>query len=74
MDLILVEGFKSECFPKIELHRAAVKEPLLYLNDPNIIALATDSFLELPSNLVQLDINQPRAITDFIIKQFMGIL
>lgn len=74
VDLILVEGFKSECFPKIELHRAAVQEPLLYLNDPNIIAVATDSFLELPTDLVQLDINQPKEVTNFIIKQFMGDL
>ena len=30
LDLILVEGFKSEYFPKIELHRPSLKNKLLF--------------------------------------------
>lgn len=41
-DLILVEGFKHEPISKIELHRPALQKPLMYPNDPNIIAIATD--------------------------------
>jgi molybdopterin-guanine dinucleotide biosynthesis adapter protein len=66
LDLILVEGFKAEQFPKIELHRSSLNKPLLYPNDPNIIAIASDCKLETPEYLTQLDI-----IAAFILNQFM---
>ncbi|MDD5322780.1 MAG: molybdopterin-guanine dinucleotide biosynthesis protein B [Methylococcales bacterium] len=71
LDLILVEGFKAEQFPKIELHRPSLNKPLLYPNDPDIIAIATDCMLETPDYLTQLDINQPEMIATFILNQFM---
>jgi molybdopterin-guanine dinucleotide biosynthesis adapter protein len=70
LDLILVEGFKATNFPKIELHRPSLNKPLLYPNDPNIIAIATDYPLDTPQNLVQLDLNQPATIAKFITRQF----
>ncbi len=73
LDLILVEGFKAEAFPKIELHRAAINKPLLYPNDPNIIAIATDTPLITPNTPTQLDINQPDMIATFILKQFLRL-
>jgi len=66
LDLILVEGFRTEKFPKIELHRPALAKPLLYPNDPDIIAIATDSALETPDYLVQLELNRPEMIAEFI--------
>ena len=74
LDLILVEGFKAEQFSKIELHRPSLNKPLLYPNDPNIIAIASDIELETPDTLTQLDINQPEMIAAFILNQFMGHL
>ena len=74
LDLILVEGFKAEPFPKIELHRPSLNKPLLYPNDPNIIAIASDVALETPDTLTRLDINQPEMIAAFILNQFMGHL
>ena len=71
LDLVLVEGFKAERFPKIELHRPSLKQPLLYPTDPDIIAIASDELLELPEHLPNLDINQPEMIVDFILKRFM---
>ena len=71
LDLILVEGFKAEQFPKIELHRPSLNKPLLYPNDPDIIAIASDYALETPDYLTQLDINQPEMIAAFILNQFM---
>jgi molybdopterin-guanine dinucleotide biosynthesis protein B len=71
LDMILVEGFKAERFPKIELHRSVLKHPLLYPNDPDIIAIASDYALETPDYLVQLDINQPEMIAAFILNDFM---
>lgn len=42
VDLVLVEGFKRERHPKIEIHRAANAKPLLYPDDASIIAVASD--------------------------------
>lgn len=67
LDLILVEGFKSEPIPKIELHREALNRPMLYPEDPHIFAVASDSPLALPGRLVRLDINQPRLIAEFVL-------
>jgi molybdopterin-guanine dinucleotide biosynthesis protein B len=74
LDLILVEGFKAEQFPKIELHRPSLNKPLLYPNDPDIMAIASDRPLETPDYLTQLDINQPEMIAAFILNQFMRLV
>lgn len=42
-DLVLVEGFKRQSIPKIEVHRVAARTPLLFPDDPHIVALATDT-------------------------------
>ena len=69
LDLVLVEGFKQATFPKIELHRPSLGKPLMYSTMPGIIAIATDTPLADPDiRLVQLNLNQPAEIADFIIK------
>ncbi len=70
LDLILVEGFKHETFPKIELYRKALNHPLLFPTDAAIVAIATDIDLSERGNLTQLDINSERVIFDFIIEFF----
>jgi molybdopterin-guanine dinucleotide biosynthesis protein B len=71
LDLILVEGFKNEPLPKMELHRRALCNPLLYPNDENIIALASDCELTVPESMQLLDLNQPEAIARFVIQHFL---
>lgn len=71
-DLILVEGFKHESIQRIELHRSAVKKPLLYPDDKQIIAIATDTNDKITHRIKRLDINNPQAIVDFI-KQYFSI-
>ena len=41
-DLVLIEGFKREPIPKLEVHRALVGEPLLFPHDSHIAAMASD--------------------------------
>ncbi len=72
LDLILVEGFKATQFPKIELHRQALDKPLLYPDDPDIIAVASDATLELPPTLTWLDLNQPELIAEFILQHCLA--
>lgn len=67
LDFILVEGFKAEQFPKIELHRPSLGHPLLYPDDSSIIAIASDAPLAVKINLPKLDLNQPEEISDFIV-------
>ena len=68
-DIILVEGFKAEKFPKIELYREEIAKDkgLLCKLDESIVAIATDSNIDLNKEIVFLDINKPQEIVDFII-------
>ncbi len=55
-DLILVEGFKSERHPKLEVFREAVAKPALHPDDTHIVAIAADrKFPEAPIPQVELD-------------------
>lgn len=71
LDLILVEGFKEEKFPKIELYRVSLNKPSLYLSDPEIIAIAGNGQVSAPEKIVKLDINQPEIIAKFIINRII---
>ena len=71
LDIILVEGFKPEAIPKIELNRAELNNPFLYTNDKSIIAIATDRTEPPATELPLLDLNQPQQIADFIIDRFL---
>jgi molybdopterin-guanine dinucleotide biosynthesis protein B len=65
VDLVIVEGYKTQGHAKLEVHRAEVGKPLLYPNDSNIVAIASDVR---PANL-QLpfaDINDIEAIADLV--------
>lgn len=65
-DLVLVEGFKHAPMPKIEIYRRANGQPLLFPGDPHVIAVASDEAVD--TALPQLDLNQPAAVADFIVR------
>lgn len=46
VDLVLVEGFKGEAHPKLEVRRNGIDGPLLAEVDPHIVAIATDDTIE----------------------------
>ena len=68
VDIILVEGFKQTHYPKIELHRTSLDKPLLYPDDTGIIAVASDTPLDLPKHLTALDINNPAECINFVLQ------
>ena len=76
LDVILVEGFKLEEIPKLELHRKSLNMPYLYPQDRNIIALAEDPCSEVPRHGIQcLDLGRPEQIAKFVerfIQQYPG--
>lgn len=72
LDLILVEGFKPEAIPKIELYRPSLGKPLLFPEDDSIIAIATDSKEKLDTTLPILNLNEAEQIAEFIISRFLS--
>jgi molybdopterin-guanine dinucleotide biosynthesis protein B len=55
VDLVVVEGFKSEPHRKIEVHRLANGKALLFPGDPAIAGLATDTAVETALPVAHLD-------------------
>jgi molybdopterin-guanine dinucleotide biosynthesis protein B len=55
VDLVVVEGFKSEPHRKIEVHRAANGKPLLFPDDPAIAGIASDAAVETTLQVAHLD-------------------
>lgn len=66
-DLVLIEGFKHQAIPKIEVFRAALGKPAMFPEDPWIVGTATDSPID--TTRPTLDLNQPETIADFILEQ-----
>jgi molybdopterin-guanine dinucleotide biosynthesis protein B len=64
-DLLLVEGFKFQPHPKLEVHRPSIGKPLLYPEDPHIVAIASDEELRAPLPLLPL--GDPPAVAGFIL-------
>jgi len=64
-DLVVLEGFKTSSFDKIEVHRPANGKPLLWPETPGLIAVASDSKVDCP--LQQLDLNDHAATAAFVL-------
>lgn len=72
VDLVLIEGFKRESFPKLEIHRVENGKPLLQPDDPWIVAVACDT--PLPNVTVPVvDLNDSERIADLLLAQAMPI-
>jgi molybdopterin-guanine dinucleotide biosynthesis protein B len=72
VDLILVEGFKRETFPKLEIHRAANNKPLLQGEDEWIVAIASD--VPLPqAGVPVIDLNDTEGIADLLLARAIAV-
>ena len=73
-DVVLVEGFKKESFPKLEVWRDLKNYKPLYNKDSNIFALATDNIsnkkLSTPSKVPVLPLNNIEEVIAFILSYF----
>ena len=63
---MLVEGFKHDPIPKLEVHRAVLGKPLLWPGDPHVVAVATDGPID--TELPQFRLDDIDAIADAILK------
>jgi len=66
-DLVLVEGFKRDPFPKLEVHRVALGKTLLAPDDADIVAIASDE--PVATRLPRFDLDDVAGIAAFIIGQ-----
>lgn len=64
-DLVLVEGYKREAIPKLEVHRAEMARPWLFPDDPTILAVASD--VAPPDGFPRIDLDAVQQLADFIL-------
>lgn len=72
VDLVLVEGFKRDAFPKLEIHRAENGKPLLHPDDPHIVAVAADTALP-QAKVPVIDLNDIDVIADALQRYAMPL-
>jgi molybdopterin-guanine dinucleotide biosynthesis protein B len=72
VDLVLVEGFKREPFPKLEIFRRENGKPLLHPDDPHIVAVASDAPVP-EAKVPVIDLNNIEAIADLLFQQAVPI-
>lgn len=67
-DITLVEGFRADAIPKLEVFRPVVGKPAIYPEDAHIVAVASD--VPCPENLLRpvgwLDLNNPEEICGWL--------
>lgn len=65
-DLLLVEGFKHDPIPKLEVHRGATaRSGLLFPHDAHVVAVASD--VPLATHLPRFELHEVERIADFVI-------
>ncbi|HXZ49340.1 MAG TPA: molybdopterin-guanine dinucleotide biosynthesis protein B [Usitatibacter sp.] len=65
-DVVIVEGYKSEPIPKVEVHRRDSGARMLHPEDPDVIAVATDE--PLATKLPQLALDDADGVARFIVE------
>jgi molybdopterin-guanine dinucleotide biosynthesis protein B len=67
-DLTLVEGYKWEAVPKLEVYRPEVGKPPMFPDDPHIVAVASTMARPegLAAHVVWLDLEDPDAVLRWI--------
>lgn len=69
-DLLLVEGYKREPIPKLEIYRSTLGEALMFSQDPHIVAIASDKRVD--TGLPQFTLDEVEAIAAFI-REHVGL-
>jgi molybdopterin-guanine dinucleotide biosynthesis protein B len=67
VDLVIIEGYKRDPHPKLEVFRASVGKPLIHPDDPYVVAIASD--VELPQMRVpRVSIDDTEAVIDILLQ------
>ena len=65
-DLVLVEGFKTHPFPKLEVYRQALGKPPIWPAQPDVVAVATDT-AEFRCDRPVLPLNDATTVTEWLL-------
>jgi len=68
MDIIIAEGFKGADLPKVEIFRKEIHDRPYCLEDKNLIALISDTELEM--DIPRFGMDEMKGFADFIIRHF----
>jgi molybdopterin-guanine dinucleotide biosynthesis adapter protein len=71
VDLVVIEGFKSEPHPRIEVYRKASGKPPLFPDDPAIVGIATD--VAIKTTLPVADVEDIPAVAAMMCKYALPI-
>lgn len=72
VDLVLVEGYKRDAHPKLEVWRAANGKPPIFPDDPTVVGLATDA-APAGVTLPVLDLDDIGAIARFVTERAVAL-
>ena len=64
VNLVIVEGFKRTTPVEIEVHRSSLGKPLICLDNPAVVAVASDIPIVLPSTVANLALDDLETIAD----------
>jgi molybdopterin-guanine dinucleotide biosynthesis protein B len=67
VDLVLVEGYKAHPFPKLEVHRASLGKPPIWPDQPDIIAVASDTVCDIGARQL-LPIDNPGTVAGWVLQ------
>ena len=67
-DLLIIEGYKNESIPKLEIHRNGLNKPLLFKEDLNIFAIASDK--KIRTTIPLFNLNNINEISEFLETKF----
>jgi molybdopterin-guanine dinucleotide biosynthesis protein B len=66
VDLVIIEGWKREPHPKLEVFRASVGKPLIHPDDPYVVAIASD--VPLPqASVPRVSLDDAPAVIDILL-------
>ena len=68
VDLVLVEGYKRDSHPKLEVWRRETGHQMIQPGDPLVRAVATDAEVDALS-VPLLDLNDTKAVADFVLAE-----
>ena len=67
VDLVIIEGYKRDPHPKLEVFRASVGKPLIHPDDPYVVAIASDVVLP-QMRVPRVSIDDTDAVIDILLK------